>query len=479
MQFLHDQPPTTELTYNDVFLVPRKTTISSRQDVSLTTPDPLALPLPIMVSNMTAVAGKRMAEVTARRGAVTVLPQDTPPDMLASMISYVKSCHPVFDTPITLTRTQTVNDALSLIPKRSHGHAIIVENGKPVGVVSERMLGSLDRFTRLGDIMQTHLITVRDTAKPDTIYTTLDTHRLTFVPVVNRSGKLVGCATKKSALRSTLYKPALDAKGRLLVAAAVGINGDVVAKAKFLVEHGADIIVIDTAHGHQQKMIDAIGAVRAALPSVPIVAGNVATAEATTELLNAGADIVKVGIGPGAMCTTRMMTGVGRPQFSAVYECAQAARSLGKHVVADGGIRHPRDVALALAAGASSVMFASWLTGTHESAADMIRDNEGRLYKVNYGMASHRAVKNRNARETPFDQARKELFQEGISESRIYLDPSAPGVEDILDKIASGLRSAMTYSDAATIDEFSANAIIGIQSTAGYDEGRPLHTSWM
>ena len=184
-----------------------------------------------------------------------------------------------------------------------------------------------------------------------------------------------------------------------------------------------------------------------------IVAGNVVTAEATRHLVEAGADIVKVGVGPGAMCTTRMMTGVGRPQFSAVLECAAEARRLGRHTWADGGVRHPRDVALALAAGASSVMFGSWLAGTYESAADAQRDSDGRLYKESFGMASHRAVKNRTRQETEFDRARKELFQEGISTSRMYIDPDRPGVEDIIDQIVAGVRSACTYAGAASIAE--------------------------
>jgi len=218
--------------------------------------------------------------------------------------------------------------------------------------------------------------------------------------------------------------------------------------------------------------------VRAAVPDAPLVAGNVVTPEGTRELIEAGADVVKVGVGPGAMCTTRMMTGVGRPQFSAVLECAAEARRLGGHVWADGGVRHPRDVALALAAGASSVMFGSWLAGTHESAGDTLRDAEGRLFKESFGMASHRAVKNRTKHESVFERARKELFEEGISSSRMYLDADRPGVEDILDQIVAGVRSACTYSGARTIDELHERAVVGVQSAAGYEEGRPLGTSW-
>jgi IMP dehydrogenase len=258
-----------------------------------------------------------------------------------------------------------------------------------------------------------------------------------------------------------------------MVAAAVGINGDVAGRAERLLAAGADVIVVDTAHGHQDKAVRAIKAVRDVAGPVPVVAGNVVTAQGTLDLIDAGADIVKVGVGPGAMCTTRMMTGVGRPQFSAVLECAEAARSAGRTIWADGGVRHPRDVALALAAGAGSVMIGSWFAGTHESAADVHRDAHGRLYKENYGMASHRAVRGRTRTESTFDRALKELFDEGISTSRLYLDPDRPGVEDIVDQIVAGVRSACAYAGARTLPEFHERAVVGVQSAAGYEEGRP------
>jgi len=173
-----------------------------------------------------------------------------------------------------------------------------------------------------------------------------------------------------------------------------------------------------------------------------------------------------------------MMTGVGRPQLSAVVECAAAARSLGRHVWADGGIRHPRDVALALAAGASTVMIGSWLAGTYESAADVLRDADGRLYKESFGMASARAVTSRARRESPFERARKEMFDEGISTSRLYLDPAAPGAEDVLDRITSGVRSACAYVGAADLRSFHERAVFGVQSAAGYGEGKPLPEGW-
>jgi IMP dehydrogenase len=303
----------------------------------------------------------------------------------------------------------------------------------------------------------------------------------------------VGILTRTGALRATLYAPAVDTRGRLRVGAAVGVNGDVAKKAKLLLDAGVDVLVVDTAHGHQEKMISALRAIRPLLPRasaatqgearigpapVPLVAGNVVTAAGVGDLVEAGADILKVGVGPGAMCTTRMMTGVGRPQFSAVLECAAEAARLGAHVWADGGVRHPRDVALALAAGASAVMIGSWFAGTYESPGDTFRDADGQLYKESFGMASARAVRLRSAGDSAYERARKELFEEGISSARMYLDPARPGVEDLLDMIVAGVRSSCTYAGARDLPSFAANAVVGIQSASGYTEGMPVAMSW-
>ena len=272
---------------------------------------------------------------------------------------------------------------------------------------------------------------------------------------------------------------ALDAAERLRVGAAIGMNGDPAGRAAELVAAGVDVIVVDTAHGHQDRMVEMVGAVRAALGrGMPLVAGNVVSAAGVRDLVEAGASIVKVGVGPGAMCTTRMATGVGRPQFSAVLECAAEAARLGAHVWADGGVRHPRDVALALAAGASNVMVGSWFAGTHESPGDIQHDADGRAYKESFGMASKRAVSYRTEGEDAFDRARKALFEEGISAGRMYLDPARPGVEDLIDSIVAGLRSSFTYAGAGSIPEFRERAIVGIQSASGYREGVPVPVSW-
>jgi IMP dehydrogenase len=326
--------------------------------------------------------------------------------------------------------------------------------------------------------MSSDLVTLENTAEPRTAFDRLNSERRKLAPVVDDQGRLVGILTRVGALRATMYQPAVDANGKLRVAAAVGINGDIAGRAKILIDAGVDCLVIDTAHGHQKKMLEALAAVRAVSSPILIVAGNVVTSDGTRDLITAGADIVKVGVGPGAMCTTRMQTGVGRPQFSAVLECAKAAHDLGKHVWADGGVRHPRDVALALAAGASNVMIGSWFAGTYESPGDLRIDAEGRAYKESYGMASARAVAARTVHDGAFDRARKALFEEGISTSRMYLDPQRPGVEDLLDEIVAGLRSACTYAGASSLAELHERAVVGLQSAAGYAEGRPIYSSW-
>src|SRR4249920_1767342 len=459
-------------------MVPSRSAVGSRLDVDLATTDGSGATIPLVTANMTAVSGRRMAETVARRGGLAVLPQDIPADVVADVIAWVKSRDLVVETALTLAPTDTAGDALSLLPKRAHGAVIVLSDEQPVGGVTEADCLGVDRFTQLSHVMSADPFTLPAGTPPERAFSLLHDGRHRLAPVVDGAGRCLGIMTRTGALRATLYSPAVDAAGRLRVGVAIGVNGDVAAKAKLLLDAGADVLVVDTAHGHQEKMIGALQAVRGLSPLVPVVAGNVVTAAGVDDLVSAGADVVKVGVGPGAMCTTRMMTGVGRPQFSAVLECAAEAGRLGASVWADGGVRYPRDVALALAAGAANVMFGSWLAGTHESAADTLRDPDGRLYKESFGMASNRAVKIRTRTETAFERARKELFEEGISTSRMYLDPDRPGVEDIIDEIVAGVRSACTYAGAATISEFHDRAVVGVQSAAGYSEGQPQGTSW-
>ncbi|WP_049360180.1 GuaB1 family IMP dehydrogenase-related protein [Corynebacterium aurimucosum] len=477
MRFLQDSRPPYELTYSDVFMVPSHSEVGSRQSVDLTTEDGTGNTIPLIVANMTAVAGRRMAETIARRGGLTILPQDISLDAAAETIASVKAADLVYDTPITVKPHHTVGYTSNLLHKRAHGAAIVVEGDMPIGIITPKDLRGQDNFTAVGQLMTTDLVTLPVGIDPQEAFTKLRKTSRKLAPVVNPDGTLAGILTRKGAVRAKMYKPGVDKQGRLHIGAAVGINGDVEGRARALAQAGADVLVIDTAHGHQASMLTALRKVKALNLGLPIAAGNIVTAEGVRELAAAGADIIKVGVGPGAMCTTRMQTGVGRPQFSAVLECAAAAREVGAHVWADGGVRDPRDVALALAAGASNVMIGSWFAGTFESPGDLHKDADGAFYKESFGMASRRAVRGRNSDTEAFERVRREMFEEGISTSRIYLDPEHGGVEYLVDRIVSGVRSSCTYAGADSLAAFRERATVGVQSAAGFAEGQPRATN--
>ena len=478
MHFLDGHRPAYDQTYNDVFIVPNRSDVVSRFDVDLATTDGTGTTIPVVVANMTAVAGRRMAETVARRGGIVVLPKDLPIEAVRATVAFVKSRGLVADTPVTLAPDDSVSDAVALIQKRAHGAAVVVDGNRPVGLVTESATAGVDRFARVRDIATGDFVTAPLHTDPRRVFELLEHAPIDVAVLTAADGSLGGVLTRTGAVRAGIYSPAVDAGGRLRIAAAMGNNGDVTAKARALIEAGVDALIVDTAHGHQLKMLAAVTAIAALDSGIPLVAGNVVSAEGTRNLIEAGAAIVKVGVGPGAMCTTRMMTGVGRPQFSAVLECAAAAREHGAHVWADGGVRHPRDVALALVAGASNVMIVSWFAGTYESPGDLLVDREGQRYKESYGMASKRAVAARTIGDSAFDRARKALFEEGISTSRMALDPTRGGVEDLLDHITAGVRSTCTYVGAGTIAELHERAVLGVQSAAGFAEGHPLPTGW-
>ncbi|MET3768540.1 IMP dehydrogenase [Marisediminicola sp. UYEF4] len=476
----YDAVPQHDLTYSDVFLVPSRSGIRSRLDVSIAPSDGTGTSIPIVSANMSSVTGPRLSATLARRGGLGVLPQDMHLQDLDAAIRWVKDQPVAFDSPLSLRPENTVADALRRLPA-VEGHGIVLHDDRDryLGGISAARLQTALPDARLGDLLHGQLASIDadDVPTAREAFDLMVAADLQFAPVL-RHGHVIGTLSRTSALRSTIYTPALDASGRLRVAAAIGINGDVARKAKALASAGVDVLVIDTAHGHQDGMIAAVETVAALGLGIPLVAGNVVSSDGVGDLVRAGANIVKVGVGPGAMCTTRMMTAVGRPQFSAVLETAAAARELGAHVWADGGVRYPRDVALALAAGASSVMIGSWFAGTVEAPGELETDAAGRLFKESWGMASTKAVHDRFDRLEAYELARKTLFAEGISSSRIYLDPLRPSVEDLLDMITSGLRSSLTYAGATTLGEFSERALVGIQSAAGYEEGKALPVSW-
>lgn len=415
-----------------------------------------------------------MAETMARVGGLGVLPQDMELDVMRRIISEVRGAHVKYDTPITVTREHTVRDALGIIHKRSHGYVVLLDDeNRPITIFNERDLADRDQFTKLGTIKRPRLVTGREDISDEEAFNQMDENGVSSLPIIDKEGKLIGIMTKKHAVRNSVYSPTLDVEGKFEVAVALGVN-NFIEKARILIADGIRIFVLDTAHGYQRKMIEAIQQFRKEFGDTPVVvAGNVITPEATHALIEAGADGVKVGIGPGAMCTTRMKTGVGRPQFSAVYHCALEARKLGGFVWADGGIREPRDLVLGLAAGASHVMIGTQLAGTYESTGDIKYDLDGRMYKENYGMASIRAVKQRNAGQSAFERARRELFKEGISSSKVYLRKGRESAFDLVDEFITGLRSAMTYVGARNLEEFYDKSIVGIQTAAGFKEGTP------
>ncbi|MGF1467156.1 MAG: GuaB1 family IMP dehydrogenase-related protein [Sandaracinaceae bacterium] len=476
MRFLHpERDSTLELALDDVFLLPARFEGGSRLDVDLTPADFAGGSHPIVSANMNAVTGKRMAETLARFGGLGVLPQDMKLETVDRIVRHIHSADPRYDTALHVRPDATLRDVEGIIRKRAHHLVVVVdEDWRPVGIVTPHDLRGQDQYTPVEELMQREVVSLRRGISNREAYLTLEKERVKAAPVLNEEGRLWGVLTRDDTVRLELLKPSLDAEGRLMVAAAVGISAEVGARVARLLEIGVSAVVLDTAHGHQRRMLEALREVREVVAGrVPIIAGNVCTEAGTRDLIDAGADIVKVNVGPGAMCTTRMQTGVGRPTFSSVRACAAEARRLGKHVWADGGVRHPRDVALYAAAGASRVMVGTALVGTFESPGDIEMDAEGRIFKVNYGMASARAVEERTAGLDAFERAKKGFFREGISRGRIYIADGRESVGAVLVDMITGLQSALTYVGALTLEGFHDKAVLGVQSTRAFVEGTP------
>lgn len=475
MRFLHpEHDEQLELTLDDVFLIPGYFEGSSRLDVDLHPPDFAGGSHPIVSANMNAVTGRRMAETMARFGGLGVLPQDMDVETAAAIIQTVQAADPRYDTALSVSPRATLRDVLGIIRKRSHDLVVVVDDERrPVGIVTHADLRDRDQYSPVGSFMSSRMVTIPMGTPNRQAFLTLEEQRVKAAPVIDAAGRLAGVLTRDDAVRLELLQPALDPRGRLMLAAAVGITSGTATTAARLAELGVAAIVLDTAHGHQRRMIEAIREVRRAVGArLPLVAGNVCTPEGTRDLLEAGADVVKVNVGPGAMCTTRMQTGAGRPTFTSVLACAREAHRRGRHVWADGGVRDPRDVSLYLAAGAARVMVGTALAGTYESPGDVKEDRDGRLYKENYGMASARAVSDRTSRLDPFERAKKGFFREGISTSRVHLREGRESVGAFLVDALSGVVSSYTYVGATTWTAFHAKAVVGVQSPAGFAEGK-------
>ena len=483
----HDPFGFVGLTYDDVLLLPGHTdVIPSEADTSSRITRRISVATPLLSSAMDTVTESRMAIAMAREGGIGILHRNLSIADQAAHVDRVKRSESGMITdPITTTQDATVEEVDALCAKyRISGLPVVDDEGRLVGIITNRDMRFVSGFERqstfVKDVMtRENLVTAPVGVAAGEVIALFAKHRVEKLPLIDEDGKLAGLITIKDFDKSEKYPLATkDDQGRLRVGAAIGFFGDAWERAEALRDAGVDVLVVDTAHGHQEGMLRALQEVASLGLGLPIVAGNIVTADGVRDLVDAGASILKVGVGPGAMCTTRMMTAVGRPQFSAVLETAQAAAEAGAHVWADGGVRYPRDVALALAAGAASVMVGSWFAGTIEAPGELQRDADGRLFKESWGMASTKAVQARFGRLDAYERARKELFAEGISSSKIYLDPLRPGIEDLLDMITSGVRSSFTYAGAATVPEFHDRALVGLQSAAGYEEGKALPVSW-
>ncbi len=474
MKFKNPENNNLELTFDDVFLFQNKSKIKSRLEVDVKPYNKLNSNLPIITANMNAISGKRMCETIARFGWIGCLPQDMSLKVIKETIKYIKSANIIYDTPITVRKENTIRDALWLIKKRSHNCVILIDNkNKPIWIITLRELMWFDQYSYIWDLKYKKVIKAKVWISPEKSFEIMEKNSISSLPIVDKNEVLVGIMTKSNAIRSGIYHPSLDKDWCLDVAVALWIN-NFLDRAKELYKLGVTKFILDTAHWYQEKMINAIKTMRKTFwKDIVLIAWNISTKEATSDLIKAWADWVKVGIGPWAMCTTRIKTWVWRPQFSAVYECSKKAKKLWWFVVADWGIRNPRDLALSLAAWASHIMVWSILTATYESTWDFLEDSEWNLYKQNYGMASKKAVFGRNKDLSNFEIAKKMLYQEWISESKIYQRKGRESVWKVVDEFIMGLRSSMSYIWAKNLEEFYKKAVVWVQTNAGFTEWTP------
>jgi IMP dehydrogenase len=362
-----------------------------------------------------------------------------------------------------------------IIYKRAHNSVILVDdNFKAIWIFKPKDFDNLDQFSLLRNIKKSKLITWHVWISNEEAFNKMDENNISSLPITDKNGILKWILTKKNTIRNDIYSPNLDSNRQLNLAVAIWIN-NFEEKVTKLHKLWINIFVLDTAHWYQKSMIKNIKKFRKLFWNKPtVIAGNVITAEATRELIKAWANGVKVWIWPWAMCTTRMKTWVWRPQFTAVYKCSQEAKKHGWFVRADGGIRAPRDMNLALAAWASHVMRGSLFAGTFESVWDVKYDTDWSMYKDSYWMASKKAVNLRNQNTSKFELSKREMFREWISTSKIYIKPGMESIWDMVDEFMAWLRSAMTYVWANNLKEFHDKAIIWVQTNAWFTEGEPI-----
>jgi len=462
------------LSYDDILLVPQYSEVTPAEvDVSTRLTEKIKLNIPLISAAMDTVTEHRMAIALAQAGGLGIRHRNIPIEVQAEEVRKVKRHEAgMISDPVTISPDATVRQALEIMRSRSISGLPVVKDEKLVGIITNRDLRFEKDLSRpVSELMTPNPITIRENFDFEQALALLHKHRIEKLPVVDATGKLVGLITVKDIQKSQEHPLAVkDSMGRLLVGAAVGVGKDMPDRVAALVESGADVIVIDTAHGDSKNVVETTKYIKAHYPEVDVVAGNVATAEGTRRLIEAGADAVKVGVGPGSICTTRVITGAGMPQASAVYLCAQEAKKHNRTIIADGGIRYSGDIAKALGLGADAVMIGNLFAGTDEAPGETIL-YEGRRFKVYRGMGSLGAMKkgarDRYHQEDIADESK--LVPEGIEGRVPYKGP----VGEVIYQLVGGLRAGMGMTGAKNIPEFQRKAKFVRVTLAGVKESHP------
>ena len=464
------------LTFDDVLLVPKKSTIETRKAANTKTKlsKHLELNIPIISANMDTVTESAMAITMARQGGIGIIHRFLSVSEQVTEVSKVKRSEGILiEQPMTITPDRTVREASRLMQQYGIGGLLVVNNGKLVGILTSRDL----RFEENLDVavekaMTKDLVTAPVGTTIEDAKRTLKQHKIEKLPIVDKEMRVRGLITGKDIIKRQQFPQASkDSKGRLRVGAAIGVKDDYMERAAALIEAGADVLVVDIAHGHSDLSIRAVAHIRDKFGPVELIAGNVATAQGTKDLLEAGVDAVKVGVGAGSICITRIVTGAGVPQLTALMDCTEVADAKGIPVIADGGIRTSGDLTKAIAAGASTVMIGSLLAGTDEAPGVIISRHSGR-FKMSRGMASLGAAMGRSAREKGREMEEQDLLNY-VPEGVEGLVPYRGAAIEVLSNLIGGLRSGMSYCGATNIKELQQNAEFIRVTDAGYKESQP------
>jgi len=460
------------LTFDDVLLVPDHSEVLPKDvEISTNLTRNIRLNIPIISSGMDTVTEARMAIAMAREGGLGIIHKNMTIERQAEEVDKVKrSEHGIIVDPIFLGPENRLQDAHNLMERYRISGVPITENGKLIGIITNRDLRfETDLTQRISDCMtQEHLITAPVGTSLEDAKKILGKHRIEKLPLIDADGNLKGLITIKDIEKAQKYpNSAKDGKGRLLAAAAVGVGADLMDRLDALVGAKVDIIVVDTAHGHSKGVLEAIRKIKQAYPAIELIAGNIATSQATTALIEAGVDAVKVGMGPGSICTTRVIAGIGVPQITAIYNCAQAAKSFGVPVIADGGIKYSGDITKAIAAGGNVVMVGSLLAGTEESPGETVIF-QGRSFKEYRGMGSLSAMA-LGSKDRYFQENAEKLVPEGI-EGRV---PFKGAVADTIYQLLGGLRAGMGYCGVKNIEELMNKTRFIRVTSAGLKESHP------